>query len=99
MLCSVSSKHIGSDGKYAQKVCNKESALVSVLSAPPIGESLTVPFRQYMTDDGLVSDGSNNDMQRTGTLAAPVEFWIPAHEERDRYITNLSLPLQMQVRY
>jgi hypothetical protein len=46
------------------------------------------PFRQYMTDDGLAN--GTFDMQVTGTTAAPVDYYIPASDDCDRYITSIS---------
>jgi hypothetical protein len=53
------------------------------------GKSAARIFRQHMTDDGLVSDGTNNDMQRVGTAAAPINFYIPAPADADRYIKTV----------
>lgn len=47
-------------------------------------------FRQNFTTDGLVADGSNDDMQVTGTLAAPIDFYIPTTPDADRYIDSIS---------
>ena len=47
-----------------------------------------IPFRQFLTDDGL-SSGSE-DMIVDGSSTA-IEFWIPASSENDRYITILSV--------
>lgn len=54
----------------------------------PLEEQKTQPFNQLLTDDGLVT--GSEDMQVVGTLAAPLEFWIPASVTNDRYITSLA---------
>lgn len=56
-------------------------------SYPPLTQQKVHPFRQYLTDDGL-SSGSN-DMGVDGSVTN-VDFYIPAHETEDRYITTLN---------
>ncbi len=54
-------------------------------------------FRQHLTNDGLPIDGAGNeDMQVVGTLAAPIEFYIPAALDADRYITSISFVIADQ---
>ena len=55
---------------------------------PPFIEQKTEPFRQFLTDDGL-STGST-DMAIDGSVTN-IDFWIPAHDEKDRYITELNI--------
>lgn len=52
-------------------------------------ETNVVPFRQYFTSTGA-SSGSNEMAITTGTLAAPVSFWVPSHTTRQRVISRIS---------
>ena len=61
---------------------------------PPLEEQKAQPFRQFLTTTGLV--GGTSDMQAVGTLAAPIEFWIPADKTNDRYVTSLSFVIADQ---
>ncbi len=61
--------------------------VVSQFSCPPLLPQKNKIFRQHLTDDGL-SSGSH-DMLVDGSTT-PAEFWIPAHEDNDRYITAVS---------
>jgi len=70
------------------KIDEDNAALTSSVPYPPLMKQKTRPFRQFMTDDGL-STGSN-DMRVAGSAGTPIQFWIPADDENDRYITNLS---------
>ncbi len=73
----------------------EDNALVVVTRPwPPLEEQKTQPFRQFLTSTGLV--GGSADMQVAGTLAAPVEFWIPADKTNDRYVTSLSFVIADQ---
>lgn len=64
-------------------------ASVVVHPHPPSEETITtVPFRQYMTDDGL-STGSN-DMTVDGSVTNVV-FSVKAQGDRDIYIKNLAV--------
>ena len=70
------------------KVSVDENALrVSTVGHPPLLQQKTKIFRQFLTDDGL-STGSS-DMLVDGS-AVSAEFWVPAHEDDDRYITAVS---------
>lgn len=81
-------------GKNGLQVTDDGAALVSLVPHPPFLTSKHVPFRQHLTNDGLPIDGAGNeDMTVVGTPTAPVDFWVPAHGKRDRYITNLSFVL------
>jgi len=82
------------DGEYKEFAVSGEGAgLTSQLPYPPMLVTKTIPFRQHLTNDGMPSDGSNQDMKVVGTSSVPVDFWIPAHVENDRYITYLSFVL------
>ncbi len=74
-----------SDGTTAKLEDN--SQIVTVRPWPPREEQKTQGFNRFITNDGLES--GSEDMQVVGTLAAPIEFWIPASVENDRYITTL----------
>ena len=78
----------GGDG-HVLKV-NEEGALGVVLHThPPIEERLnTLPFRQYLTVDGLAS-GSNN-MLVDGSVT-PVEFCVKASADYDIYIKSVAV--------
>lgn len=78
----------GGGSRRAAKVTADQSLLVTQSPFPPTGEQRVIPFRQYMTTDGLPS--GSNDMQVVGTLAAPVKFYVQASSESDRYITQIS---------
>ena len=63
----------------------------TVHPAPPFVPQVTIPFRQYLTDDGtatgtlsMVVDGSS----------ANVEYWVEAHDTNDRYITEMSFVIE-----
>jgi len=77
----------GDGTKQAAQVVNGGELLITNSNTPaPIAQKVK-PFRQFLTDDGL-STGSN-DMQVDGSVT-PVQFWIPADDENDRYLTTLS---------
>lgn len=59
--------------------------LTSLLPFPPFGEQKIIPFRQYLATTAGVSS-----MLATGTLAAPVRYFVQAHNDNDRYITQIS---------
>jgi len=72
---------------FLAKVDDRQALRVSPSIAPPLEVQQVIPFRQFLTDDGL-STGSN-DMQVDGSTTS-VEFWVPASTTADRYITQLS---------
>lgn len=78
------------EGKGTDAHVNKAGALVvSNVGLPPDSRYGSVRiFRQYFTADGT-STGSN-DMRVAGTLAAPIEFYIPSSSDGDRYIDSIS---------
>lgn len=55
---------------------------------PPLLVQKTKLFRQFLTDDGLVS--GSNDMTVDGS-STNVDFWIPADMSDDRYVTQVSI--------
>jgi len=86
----VLTSHIGDGTGTNEKVkVSEESLHVVALPYPPFKEQKILPLRQYLTTDGTPS-GSNN-MVVVGSGAAPISFYIKAHEHYDRYITNLSV--------
>jgi hypothetical protein len=83
-------KTVIKDGKGSGRetlVLEDNELLVSHSPSPPILPQKHKIFAQYLTDDGL-STGSN-DLGVDGSTTA-VEYWIPASETEDRYITHLS---------
>ena len=78
----------GGDG-HGLKV-NKEGAMGVVVHTHPPQEELfnTLPFRQYLTDDGKAS--GSNDMKVDG-LASPIEFCVTASPKNDIYIKSVSV--------
>jgi hypothetical protein len=58
---------------------------------PEIEETLVLPFRQFLTDNG--SSSGSNDMQVVGTAAIPIEFWASANHKRDIFIKTLSIEI------
>lgn len=72
---------------YAAEVTKGQELLTIAEPHPPLKPQKTKPFRQYFTDDGL-SDGTNN-MGVDGSVT-PVDYFIPASVNDDRYITSLN---------
>jgi len=70
------------------KVLSEGELLVSQYTCPPLLPQKNRVFRQYFTDDGTRS--GSNDMLVDGS-SRNVEFWIPAHSDNDRYITQISI--------
>jgi len=78
------------DGKGSNKkacVTNDQELCTIAAPYPPLAEQKVVPFRQFLTDDGL-SSGSN-DMGVDGSSTS-VDFYIEADDENDTYITTLN---------
>lgn len=64
---------------------------------PPVNDDIfTIPLSRFFTNDGLVADGTNNDMQVVGTLAVPIDFYITAKSDRDVYIKNITFEIADQ---
>lgn len=81
------------DGKggsrFAATVTPEGSLQVTDSRIPPdTDDALIRPFRQYLTDDGTAT--GSNDMRVAGSAASPIDFWIPATNDCDRYIDSLS---------
>lgn len=60
---------------------------VRMYPEPPIQAQKLKPFRQYLTTDGTAS--GSNDMGVDGS-STNVDFYVPADDTDDRYITSLS---------
>lgn len=77
---------IAFDGNNA--IVNGDKALYTLeLPFPPLIEQKTNPFRQYFTDDGLMT--GSNDMSVDGSVVNQ-DFFIKANGDKDRYITNIN---------
>lgn len=68
-------------------VTKDKEQLVIASSYPALLPQKVRPFRQYFTNDGLAA--GSNDMGVDGSVTNS-EFYIPAHEADDRYITALN---------
>ena len=64
--------------------------IVSMYTCPPLMPQKNQIFSQFFTVDGTAS--GSNDLGVSGAVT-PVEYYIPAHEDNDRYITRLSFVL------
>jgi hypothetical protein len=71
-------------------VSNDHALRTEQVPWPPFIPQKVIPFRQFMTADGTASGSS--DMLVNGSSTA-VDFWVPAHNDRDRYISVLSIVL------
>ena len=91
----MSIKSLISDGKGSGRkaeVTKEHAVLVSDLKLPPDDTEIPIrPFRQYITDDGLPNDGVNFDMQVNASAASPVDYFITAAEDADRYLDSISI--------
>jgi hypothetical protein len=79
---------IGEDGTAAP--LDREGRLGVVIHPHPplMDETVAIPFRQYLTDDG--SSGGDEDMAVDGSVTA-VEYWVSAIANADLYIKTLSV--------
>lgn len=69
-------------------VTKEQALLVSPYPSPPLLPQKSEIFRQYLTDDGTAA--GDEDMQTAGSLAAPVDFYVKADDEDDRYISAVA---------
>ena len=76
------------DGGFEAKVTPEGALRVSTSPYPPFGAQQARPFRQYLTVDGTA--GGSNDMGVDGSVTN-VDFYVPASDTADRYITNLAV--------
>lgn len=67
------------------KVTKDEALLVTQQTFPPLGPQKIKPFRSYFKNS---SDAY--DMRVQGTLSVPIDFYIAADQNTDRYISILS---------
>lgn len=75
-------------GKDVSAAVTKDQELCTIsASHPPLVRQKVRPFRQYLTVDGTPT--GSNDMGVDGS-ATNVDFYIPASDNDDRYITSLS---------
>lgn len=79
-------------GRGVQARVEDEGLLTSLFPCPPMLPQKNRVFRQYMTDDGLIT--GDEDMTVVGSAAAPIQFWIHAEEDCDRYITALNFYIE-----
>jgi len=68
-------------------VLSEGELLVSQHSSPPLLPQKCRVFSQFLTVDG--TSAASNDLGVSGAVT-PVEYWVPAAEDADRYITKLS---------
>lgn len=78
----------GFGGSHKVHVTDDHELLTITSGYPPLMPQRIRPFVQFLTDDGL-STGSQ-DMLVDGSSTA-VDFWIPAAEDDDRYVTTLAV--------
>lgn len=83
-------KILGGESEIAATVYPDKSLRVAQTVCPPIEEQKNIVFRQYLTADGTPS--GSEDMKVDGSVT-PVEFWVPASQEGDRYISYVSFML------
>lgn len=81
--------HDGSGRNTSVRV-EDEGLLVSNFTSPPLLPQKVSVYNRFFTDDGLTS--GSNDLGIDGS-AASVEYWIPADDENDYYVTTLSFIL------
>ena len=78
----------------AQSIDKSGASLNIVKPLPPFSGDFANQkmrsFRQHLTDDGLPTDGTNQDMRVDGSTTN-VDFYIEADDDDDLYITRLSL--------
>ena len=78
----------GKGGKAKAAVTENNELVVIQAPYPPFSPQKVRPFRQYMTIDGLAT--GSKDMGVDGSVTN-VEFFIPAIEGFDRYITAINI--------
>lgn len=58
---------------------------------PTNDDTITVPFGQFLTDDG--TETGSNDMRVAASLASPIPFYIKADQDNDIYIKTISFEI------
>ena len=87
----ITSRIIGSDGTSV-KVGHEGELFVAIHQHPPINEEVVaLPFRQYFTDNGILT--GSNAMNVNGTLTAFQDFYISASTEYDIYIKYITVEI------
>lgn len=71
-------------GEQASVVDNSLQ-VISIAYPPFLKEQKIIPYRSYLT-----SSTGATDMRVVGSLAAPIQFYIPANPINDRYISKIS---------
>lgn len=80
---------INQGGREAD-VTSDHELLVTLSDAPVFTPQKTRPFRRFFTIDGIAS--GDNDMGQDGSVNE-LEFYIPADNKEDIYITHVSIIL------
>lgn len=78
----------GEGRKNFAEVTDDNELVVIASPYPPFHAQKVRPFRQYMTLDGTPT--GDNDMGVDGSVTN-VDFYIPAVDDFDRYITSISI--------
>lgn len=61
--------------------------IVSLYTCPPLLPQKNIVFSQKVTDDGTSSGSDDLGVDGSGTA---VDYWIPADDDNDRYLSKLS---------
>lgn len=85
MIKTVFEDGEGSGSKAGVTVDNEVKVIVSPY--PPLDDQKVLPFRQYLTDDGL--QAGNNVMAANGSTTN-IDYFIEADDNSDIYITSLN---------
>ena len=92
---SIKTRILDGLGRGTEARIEDDALLITQYPCPPLLPQKNRVFRQYMTDDGLSTGGW--DMQVVGSAAVPLQFWIPADDTDDRYITAISFVIADQL--
>ncbi len=84
---SIKTRILDGLGRGTEARVEDEALMVSQYTCPPLVPQKSRIFVQYLTIDGL--PGGTSSML-LGAGAVPQDFWVPADEISDRYITTLS---------
>lgn len=77
----------GTGSGLKQRINDDNAAYTTQIPYPPLIKQKTQPFKQFLTDDGLAT--GSNDMGIDGSTTV-TDFFIPADNEDDRYVTELN---------
>lgn len=75
-------------GRGSSAKVEDNALLVSVFGCPPLIPQKNRLFGQMFTDDGTTT--GSNDLGVDGSTTS-IDYYIPCHDENDRYITRLSI--------